>query len=82
VSVPRSNTAAKMSRKGVHAPQRRSISQPATVVSIVTVDFEPVGDDRTLMVIEHSLLPPDVVDEHQTGWARTFDQPAAVLTSW
>jgi len=53
-----------------------------TVASIVAVDFEPVGDDRTLMVIEHSLLPPDVVDEHQTGWARTFDQLAAVLTSW
>lgn len=53
-----------------------------TVASIVVVDFEPVGDDRTLMVIEHSLLPPDVVDEHQTGWARTFDQLAAVLTSW
>jgi uncharacterized protein YndB with AHSA1/START domain len=50
-----------------------------TVASIVTVDFEPVGDDRTLMLIEHSLLPPDVVDEHQTGWAQTLDQLAAFL---
>ena len=50
-----------------------------TVASIVTVDFEPVGDDQTLMLIEHSLLPPDVVDEHQTGWAQTLDQLAAVL---
>ena len=50
-----------------------------TVASIVTVDFEPVGDDQTLMLIEHSLLPPDVVDQHQAGWAQTLNQLAAVL---
>jgi uncharacterized protein YndB with AHSA1/START domain len=50
-----------------------------TVASIVAVDFEPVGDGQTLMVIEHSLLPPDVVDEHQTGWTQTCEQLAAVL---
>ena len=50
-----------------------------TVASIVTVDFEPVGDDQTLMMIEHTLLPPDNVDEHRTGWERTLDQLAALL---
>lgn len=53
--------------------------QDPTVASIVAVDFEAVGSGETLMVIEHSLLPPDVVDEHQTGWPPTCDQLAAVL---
>jgi uncharacterized protein YndB with AHSA1/START domain len=51
-----------------------------TVASIVAVDFEPVGDDQTLMVIEHSLLPPAVVDEFRTGWPPTCDQLEAVLS--
>lgn len=50
-----------------------------TVASIVAVDFEPVGGGQTLMVIEHSLLPPDVVDEFQSGWPPTCAQLAAVL---
>lgn len=50
-----------------------------TVESVVAVDFEPVGASQTLMLIEHSLLPPDVVDDHQTGWAQTFDQLAEFL---
>jgi uncharacterized protein YndB with AHSA1/START domain len=52
--------------------------EPAAV-SIVAVAFEPVGDDKTLMTIEHSLLPPDLLDMFQNGWARTCDQLAAVL---
>ncbi len=51
-----------------------------TVASIVAVDFEPVGDGQTLMVIEHSLLPPDVVDDYRTGWPPTCDQLAAFLS--
>jgi hypothetical protein len=31
-------------------------------------------------VIEHSLLPPDVVDDYQNGWPPTCDQLAAVLS--
>ena len=50
-----------------------------TMISVVTVAFEPVGDDQTLMSIEHSALPPDFFDEYQDGWARTCDQFAAVL---
>ena len=50
-----------------------------TMVSVVTVAFEPVGDGQTLMSIEHSALPPDFFDEYQDGWARTCDQFAAGL---
>jgi uncharacterized protein YndB with AHSA1/START domain len=50
-----------------------------TAVSIVDVDFEPVGDDRTLMSIEHSLLPPEEFDDFQNGWPGVCDQLAAVL---
>jgi uncharacterized protein YndB with AHSA1/START domain len=50
-----------------------------TVASVVTVAFEPVGDDQTLMSIEHSLLPPEEFDEFQNGWAGVCDQLAAYL---
>jgi uncharacterized protein YndB with AHSA1/START domain len=50
-----------------------------TMVSVVTVAFEPAGDDQTLMSIEHSPLPPDVFDEYHNGWAQICDQLAAVL---
>ena len=50
-----------------------------TAVSVVNVAFEPLGDDQTLMTIEHSLLPPDVFDEYQSGWADVCDQLAAFL---
>ena len=39
-----------------------------SVESVVTVTFDPVGEDRTDMTIEHSLLPPDLVDRHEEGW--------------
>jgi uncharacterized protein YndB with AHSA1/START domain len=45
-----------------------------TAASIVTVAFEPLGNDETLMTIEHSLLPPDAFDEYQSGWAGVCDQ--------
>jgi uncharacterized protein YndB with AHSA1/START domain len=50
-----------------------------TVVSVVNVAFEPLGDDETLMSIEHSLLPPDKFDEFQNGWVGVCDQLAAFL---
>jgi uncharacterized protein YndB with AHSA1/START domain len=50
-----------------------------TVASVVTVAFEPLGDDQTLMSIEHSLLPPDRFDEFQDGWVGVCDQLAAYL---
>ncbi|TPG33587.1 SRPBCC family protein [Mycolicibacterium hodleri] len=53
--------------------------QDPTTVSIVNVVFEPIGDDQTLMSIEHSLLPPEALDDHQNGWTATADQLAAHL---
>ena len=50
-----------------------------TAVSVVNVAFEPLGDDQTLMTIEHSLLPPDVFDDYQRGWVDVCDQLAACL---
>ncbi|MET0701136.1 MAG: SRPBCC domain-containing protein [Mycobacterium sp.] len=46
-----------------------------TAVSIVDVAFEAVGEDRTLMSIEHSLLPSEeAFEDHLDGWAGTADQ--------
>ena len=50
-----------------------------TVASVVNVAFSPVGDDHTLMSIEHSLLPPEEFDSFENGWTLTFDQLAALL---
>ena len=50
-----------------------------TMVSVVTVAFEPAGDDQTLMSIQHSPLAPDLFDEYHNGWARICDQLAVVL---
>lgn len=50
-----------------------------TAVSIVTVAFEPIGDDQTLMTIEHSLLPPAEFDDYRDGWTGVCDQLAALL---
>jgi uncharacterized protein YndB with AHSA1/START domain len=50
-----------------------------TAASIVNVAFAPLGDDQTLMTIDHSLLPPDRFDEFQDGWSLTCDQLAALL---
>ncbi|MHC9296095.1 SRPBCC family protein [Mycobacterium sp. LTG2003] len=50
-----------------------------TVVSVVNVAFEPVGDDETLMSIVHSMLPAEEFDDFHNGWILTFEQLAAVL---
>lgn len=50
-----------------------------TVVSVVNVAFEPVGDDETLMSIEHSLLPATEFGDFHNGWILTAGQLAAVL---
>jgi hypothetical protein len=49
------------------------------VVSIVNVAFEPFGDDQTLMSIEHSLIPPEDLDNFANGWVKVCDQLAAFL---
>jgi uncharacterized protein YndB with AHSA1/START domain len=50
-----------------------------TVESLVTVTFEPRGDDETLMTIRHALLPPGLTDPHQSGWDRIAEQLAVEL---
>ena len=50
-----------------------------TTESVVNVAFEPVGDDETLMSIEHSLLPPEEFENFHSGWTQTFEQLATVL---
>jgi uncharacterized protein YndB with AHSA1/START domain len=50
-----------------------------TTESIVTVTFEPVGEDQTLMSIEHSLAPPEEFERFDRGWTLTVEQLAAVL---
>lgn len=47
--------------------------------SVVNVAFEPVGDDETLMSIEHSLLPPEEFQSFDGGWTLTCEQLAARL---
>lgn len=51
-----------------------------TVTSIVDVAFVAYGDDETLMSIEHSLLPPVALSDHERGWTLTAQQLCAVLT--
>jgi uncharacterized protein YndB with AHSA1/START domain len=52
-----------------------------TSESVVNVSFEPVGDDETLMSIEHSLLPPEEFESFDSGWTLTVEQLAAALGS-
>jgi uncharacterized protein YndB with AHSA1/START domain len=47
--------------------------------SLVTVTLESHGDGETLMTIRHALLPEDLVDQHETGWADIAEQLAAEL---
>jgi hypothetical protein len=45
------------------------------------VTFEPAGEDQTLMTIQHTPLPANVVDDHQEGWTAIADLLAARLTN-
>jgi uncharacterized protein YndB with AHSA1/START domain len=42
--------------------------------SLVTVTLEPYGVNETVMTIHHTLLPPDAVDQHGSGWALIAEQ--------
>lgn len=50
-----------------------------TTQSVVNVAFEPIGDDETLMSIEHALLPPEEFESFDNGWRATVDQLAGLL---
>ncbi|RDH79198.1 SRPBCC domain-containing protein [Mycolicibacterium moriokaense] len=50
-----------------------------TMESVVNVAFEPIGEDETLMSIEHSLLPPEEFESFHSGWTLTVEQLATML---
>jgi uncharacterized protein YndB with AHSA1/START domain len=49
--------------------------------SMVTVALDPLSGDKTLMTIEHSLLPPELIDEHHLGWGLVAQQLETKLKS-
>jgi uncharacterized protein YndB with AHSA1/START domain len=49
--------------------------------SVVDVLLEPWETGQTLMTIEHTLLPPGLVDQHRRGWAAIADQLASELAA-
>jgi uncharacterized protein YndB with AHSA1/START domain len=51
-----------------------------TAVSIVKVTFAPVENDRTLMSIEHQLVPSTEFDDFHSGWLLTAEQLATRLS--
>jgi uncharacterized protein YndB with AHSA1/START domain len=53
--------------------------EPSDPDSVVTVLFEPHGDGHTLMTIQHTQLPPKLVDGHQRGWTAIGQQLEAWL---
>jgi len=52
-----------------------------TTTSTVTVTFEPLQDDQTLMSIEHTLLPAEEYENFHDGWRKTADQLADLLNA-
>ncbi|BCI51930.1 hypothetical protein NIIDNTM18_12080 [Mycolicibacterium litorale] len=51
-----------------------------TTVSVVEVTFAPVDDERTLMSIEHTMLPPTEFENFHSGWTLTVDQLVEALS--
>jgi uncharacterized protein YndB with AHSA1/START domain len=51
------------------------------LMSVVNVLLEPLANEQTLMTIEHTLLPPDLVGQHQRGWTAIADQLASELVT-
>jgi len=49
--------------------------------SVVNVLLEARENGQTLMTIEHTLLPPGLVDQHERGWAAIARQLAAELAA-
>jgi uncharacterized protein YndB with AHSA1/START domain len=50
-----------------------------TLETVVTVSFSAHGAHDTLMTIEHTLLPPEQVAQHDVGWAQIAVQLAGVV---
>jgi uncharacterized protein YndB with AHSA1/START domain len=68
-------------------PRRLSFSWSCTtwpdpsIRSVVNVLLELRENEQTLMTIEHSLLPPELVDKHEHGWTAIAQQLAEELTA-
>src|ERR1019366_6653126 len=52
-----------------------------SIKSVVNVLLEPRENEQTLMTIEHSLLPPELVDQHEHGWTAIAQQLAEELAA-
>jgi uncharacterized protein YndB with AHSA1/START domain len=52
-----------------------------SIRSVVNVLLEPRENEQTLMTIEHSLLPPELVDQHEHGWTAIAQQLAEELAA-
>ena len=52
-----------------------------SISSVVNVLLEAWGNEQTLMTIEHSLLPPELVDQHADGWTAIAGQLAEELAA-
>ena len=50
------------------------------ISSVVTVSFAHHGPEETLMTIDHTLLPPELVEQHRRGWVAIAHQFSDVLT--
>jgi uncharacterized protein YndB with AHSA1/START domain len=49
--------------------------------TVVNVLLEPRENEQTLMTIEHTLLPPGLIDQHQRGWTDIAQQLAEALAT-
>ena len=49
--------------------------------SVVNVLLEPRENEQTLMTIEHTFLPPELVDQHARGWTAIAAQLAGKLAA-
>ena len=58
-----------------------SIWPDPLLATTVSVHLDPHGDRETIMTIRHAMLPPDVRDRHEHGWAKIADQLADELTA-
>jgi len=52
-----------------------------SIETVVNVLLEPRGNQQTLMTIEHALLPPGLVDQHERGWTAIAGQFAGELAA-
>jgi uncharacterized protein YndB with AHSA1/START domain len=52
-----------------------------SLTSVVHVFLEPRENEQTLMTIQHTLLPPGLVGQHQRGWTAIAHQLAGELAT-